>query len=182
MIRFYKTQAQLAAFSSRLKLTLCPHCNLSGFLILHGYLYGYSEYSNSQLITRGRRFFCSNRNNKSGCGKTFSVLTAGLLPKFIIGAQSLWRFFVNIKYGLSLACAFRRSGCKMSQSSVYRLFKKFAINQARIRSFLTRINDPPAADHVKSPLIQTILHLNHVFASSACPITEFQHRFQVPFL
>lgn len=181
MIRFYKTQAQLAAFCSRLKLILCPHCQLSGFLILHGYLYGYSEHSDSQQIIRGRRIFCSNRNNRRGCGKTSSILSAGLLPKFIIGAQSLWRFFDNIKKGANPACAFRDAGCKMARTSIYRLLKKLSINQVRIRSFLTRIKDPPAAGHAKNPVIQTILHLDHVFAGTDCPITEFQHRFQAPF-
>jgi hypothetical protein len=69
----------------------------------------------------------------------------------------------------------------MSQTSTYRLFRKLTINQARIRAFLTRINDPPAAGHAKNPLIQTILHLNRVFACAACPIAEFQHHFQAPF-
>lgn len=108
-------------------------------------------------------------------------LAAGLLPGFIIGAQCLWRFFENIKNGANAACAFRDAGCKMAKSSIYRLFKKLAINQVRIRTFLSRMNDPPAADYAQFPVIQTILHLDHVFAHTACPITEFQYHFQVPF-
>ncbi len=179
MIRFYKTQAQFEAFYTRLKLTLCPHCKHSGFLILHGYLYGYCEQDNSR-IQRGRRVYCSNRNNKNGCGRTFGVVPASVLPKLVISAQSLWRFLHNVKNGHTKACAFRTATCTMAQSSIYRLFKKFLLNQMRIRSFLTRIKDPPAAEHVQSPFIQTILHLKQCFDTAVCPITEFQYHFQAP--
>ena len=179
MIRFYKTQTQFEAFYAKLKLTLCPHCKLSGYLILHGYLYGYCEQDNA-LIVRGRRIFCSNRYNKSGCGGTFCVLPASVLPKLVISAQSLWQFLDNVKNGLSLACAFRTAKCTMAQTSIYRLFKKFSLNQMRIRSFLSRIKDPPVAEHAQTPFVQTILHLNTVFDAAVCPITEFQYRFQTP--
>lgn len=180
MIRFFKTQAQFQSFYTRLKLTLCPHCKLAGFLILHGYLYGYGEHDDSTIV-RGRRIYCSNRHNKNGCGRTFCVLSASVLPKMVIGAQSLWRFLDNVKHGLCLARAFRAAGCTMAQSSIYRLFKMFSLNQMRIRTFLSGVKDPPAAEHVQCPLIQTILHLNSVFDTAVCPITEFQYRFQAPF-
>lgn len=181
MLRFYKTESQFEAFYARLKLTLCPHCKLSGYLILHGYLYGYREQDNTQK-KRGRRIYCSNRHKKNGCGRTFCVLPASVLPRFVISAQSLWRFLDNAKNGLGLAGAFRRAGCAMSQSSIYRLIKKFSLNQMRIRSFLHRIKDPPAADDMHTPFLQTILHLNSAFEAAVCPITEFQFRFQAPLL
>lgn len=179
MIRFYKTQAEFEAFYARLKLCLCPHCKLSGYLILHGYLDGYREQDTS-LIRRGRRIYCSNRNNKNGCGRTFCVLPASVLPKLRISAQSLWRFLDNVKNGLCPACAFRAAKCALSQSSLYRLFKKFSLNQMRIRTFLSRVKDPPATEHVQAPFVQTILHLKSAFDTAACPITEFQFRFQAP--
>lgn len=178
-MRFFKTKAQFEAFYARLKLTCCPHCKLSGFLILHGYLYGYCEQHNS-LVVRGRRIYCSNRHNKNGCGRTFSVVPASVLPKLVISAQRLWRFLENVKSGLCLACAFRSAKATLTQSSIYRLFKKFLLNQMRIRSFLTRIKDPPAAEDVQAPFVQTILHLNSAFDTAVCPITEFQYRFQAP--
>ena len=181
MLRFYKTKSQFEAFYARLKLTLCPHCKLSGYLILHGYLYGYDEQDNTRKV-RGRRIYCSNRYNKNGCGRTFCVLPASVMPRFIISAQSLWRFLDNVKSGLGLAGAFRKAGGTMSPSSIYRLIKKFSLNQTRIRSCLHRIKDPPAADDMRTPFIQTILHLNSAFDTAVCPITEFQFRFQTPLL
>jgi hypothetical protein len=179
MVRFYKKQEQFQSFYVKLKFMACPHCHLSGCLILHGYLYGYSDRGNSR-ITRGHRIYCSNRYRKTGCGKTFSVLTAQMLPRFTVSAHSLWSFLANIKNGLSPACAFRMTGCRMAPTAIYRLLKKFVVNQVRIRAMLSRIKDPPAA-HTRVPAIQTILHLHHVFGQTACPITDFQCHFQTPF-
>ena len=159
---------------------ICPHCNLSGCLILHGYLYGNSDRNNAR-ITRGHRIYCSNRYKKGGCGKTFSVLTAAVLPGFTIGAHCLWRFLENIKNGLNPALAFAMTGCPMALSTAYRLFKKFITGQTRIRSFLSRIKDPPPAEHVQRPAIQTILHLQSAFDDADCPITDFQYHFQTKF-
>lgn len=179
MLRFYKNKAQFQAFYLKLKLMMCPHCNLSGCLILHGYLYGYSDRGDAR-IRRGHRIYCSNRFKKGGCGKTFSVLTATVLPGFTIGAHGLWRFLENIKKGLNPARAFRMAGCSMAPSGAYRLVKKFIAVQTRIRSFVSRIKDPPPAQ-VQSPAIQTILHLQSSFGDTACPITDFQYHFQTKF-
>ena len=180
MVRFFEKQEQFQSFYTKLKFMLCPHCRLIGCLILHGYLYGYSDLGNSRIL-RGRRIYCSNRHRKTGCGKTFSVLTAQVLPKFTVSASSLWRFLNNIKNGLNPARAFKMTGCPMAPTTIYRLLKKFVVNQVRIRSFLSRIKDPPAAGHTQSPAIQTILHLHGAFCDAACPITAFQCRFQIPF-
>jgi hypothetical protein len=179
MLRFYKNQTQFQAFYLKLKLMMCPHCSLSGCLILHGYLDGNSDRGNAR-IRRGHRIYCSNRYKKGGCGKTFSVLTAEVLPGFTIGAQRLWRFLENIENGLHSARAFAMIGCSMAPSGAYRLFKKFVTAQARIRTFLSRIKDPPPAQ-VQSPAIQTILHLHSAFDDAACPITDFQYHFQTKF-
>lgn len=180
MIRFFKTPAQFQALYARIKLTPCPHCKLRGCLILHGYLYGYSEHGDERIV-RGRRVFCSNRHNKNGCGKTFCLVDASCLPGHIIGANGLWRFLDKIKNGVALATAFRAAKAGMTASSAYRLFHKLLAGQVRIRSFLTRINDPPQCAFGKSPLVQTIFHLKRVFSCCLCPVSEFQFRFQVPF-
>jgi len=164
-----------------LKLILCPHCNLSGFLILHGYLYGYSE-TDSNRIRRGHRIFCSNRDNKNGCGKTFSVLKSTFIKNFVITAITLWCFLDNLRKGLSLIEAFRQTASSMGETNSYRLFRKFKNNQVRIRTYLSHLKDPPRLKQVAAPTIQTIVHLKQVFSHSLCPICDFQHHFQTSFL
>lgn len=180
MVRFYKNLEQFQSFYVKLKFMRCPHCHLAGCLILHGYLYGHSDRGNRR-ITRGHRIYCSNRYRKTGCGKTFCVLTAEVIPRFTVSARGLWSFLANIKNGLAPARAFRMTECRMAQTTIYRLFKTFVAHQVRIRCLLSRIKAPPAVP-TPMPAIQTIFHLQHVFGQAACPINDFQCHFQTPFV
>ena len=180
MTRFYKTQTHLNFFLAQLKLILCPHCRKSGFLIRHNFLKGFSEHDCNSTIVRGQRIFCSNRNNRLGCGQTFCIVAAWVLPRFMISANSLWRFFEQVKTKAHLAGAFRRVKFPLVLSSAYRLFKKFGLGQAHIRTHLNTKKPPPAMQ-CSSPAIQTILHLKHVFNQTDCPISEFQYQFQTSF-
>jgi len=56
ILQFYSSEQNFAVIRSRLKLIFCPHCRRQGFLILHGYLYGYDSLA---LVRRGRRIFCN---------------------------------------------------------------------------------------------------------------------------
>ncbi len=163
----------------QMKMSVCPHCKRKGYLILHGYLYGFSE-STMDSIKRGHRIFCSNRKNKSGCGKTFSILKSVFIQNFVICAKTLWDFLNSARYGIPLSKAFRSTGTNMSMTTCYRIFKKFRFNQPRIRTRLLNTKAPPDLTCVKNPLIQTIIHLEEVFPNS--PVSDFQHHFQSSFL
>ena len=181
MKRFYETEAEFEEFYVKLKLTMCPYCKVRGCLILHGYLYGYCE-DGMSTIKRGHRIYCSNRNRKKGCGRTFSILLTVFIKNFIISANTLWRFLEKISEEKTVVRAWRESGSPIGQSSIYRLFRRFSDQQVRIRSYLTRIKDPPGLKHITSAVVQTILHLNSVFKQSSCPVAQFQHYFQASFL
>jgi len=142
-------------------------------------LYGYGD-SDSSIIKRGHRIFCSNRNNKNGCGKTFSILKSIFITNFIICADTVWNFLEKVGSGNTLAEAFRNTGSTMGKTTCYRIFKKFCFNQPRIRTRLLNTKSPPVLNCAKDPFIQTIHHLAAVFQN--CPISEFQHHFQSSFL
>lgn len=181
MKRYYETEEEFKETHIELKFLICPHCRLIGFLILHGYLYGYAE-RGVDIIKRGHRIYCSNRGKKRGCGRTFSILISEFIKKFTISAQTLWCFLKKISEGVSTAFAFRETGSQMGKTSPYRLLRKFRYNQSRIRTYLTRVKDPPVYKNIKDSVIETIHHLKSVFQESPCPVSEFQHHFQASFL
>ena len=182
-IRFYYfSEDEFSKYHSFLKMQTCPHCKQPGFLILHGYLYGYSDTSNSERVKRAHRIFCSNRNNRNGCGKTFSIFNAHFIKHFIFTARILWLFLKNIKTGMNPFKAAENLDIEWSDTTIYRLYHRFKNNQPAIRSLLLRIKDPPDKQKTKDPLIQTILHLESVFAGVYNPIAQFQHHFQHSFL
>lgn len=181
--RYYRSEEEFEDIRSSLKNDPCPHCMKRGCLILHGYLYGYTEDISSEVIKRGRRIFCNDRLKRKvkGCGRTFSVLIAGFIKNHILTALSVWGFLKNIKEDASLASSFRASGNAISDTWIYRIIRKFKDNQARIRTLLLSIKDAPAIKNTKDSVIQTIEHLKSAFKDTTCPVKEFQHHFQTSF-
>lgn|GEM_PF-590436 len=174
---FYYTDTEFESFYCKIKLHTCPHCNLIGCLILHGFLYGYDQSGDS--IKRGRRIFCSNRKKRTGCGKTFSILKPDFIKNHMICASDLWAFLKRTTTGSPIIQAFKNSVSHMNISSGYRLFKKFRFCQSHIRTRLNTIKDPPIVS-INNPVFQTIMHLEEVFPIS--PISAFQHHFQISFV
>lgn len=180
--RFYNSNDDLKQFHFQLKQTPCPHCKCIGFLNLHGYLRGYDEHDSCKKVIRGRRVFCNNRGQCAGCGRTFSILAVQILKKFMITAQTLWRFLKNVLAGQPKIQAFHASASTLARSSCYRIWKIFRLRQTNIRTKLSTICPAPANSFTHLPQLQTILHLKTAFTSQACPITAFQNHFQTTFL
>src|SRR5271155_6107365 len=91
--RFYKNEAQLVELSRQAKQWPCPSCGAHGTLNRHGALRGCAEDGKNKEALRGRRFFCSNRQRRRGCGRTFSVRLASAIAHATVCSQTLWRFY-----------------------------------------------------------------------------------------
>ena len=182
IIQFYNSQQEFKQLHLNLKQIQCPHCKAIGFLILHGFLYGYNESSDEPKNIRGHRIFCSNRKNRNGCGKTFSILFAGLLKNHTVTARSFWNFFKKLLKHINIFRTFKITQPSFSISSAYRLFKKFSFSQSKIRTNLIQKKPPPAIKNTIAPIIETIMHIKHAFNKNHNPIESFQNHFQTSFL
>jgi hypothetical protein len=89
---FCRSADEWNTIAERLKQTPCPHCKVAGTLIRHGNLYGYDERNPQRKTVRARRIFCSNRNARPGCGRTFSVWCADKIRRLSLTTRGLWRF------------------------------------------------------------------------------------------
>ncbi len=173
----YSSQGEFKTFHSNLKHLLCPHCQKRGYLILHGFLYGYGD---TDWVKRGRRIFCSNKNQRTGCGRTFSLLKTRFIKHFMVSARILSAFLDNLCQGLCPAKAGIIPDPQMSKTSIYRIFHRFRHSQTRIRTLLKQVKDPPDLPGTKDPVVQTINHLKSIF--KGCRVSKFQRFFQVSFL
>lgn len=130
---------------------------------------------------RGQRVFCSNRGTRGGCGRTFSLLLADVLPRHTFTASRVWSWLVELLAGLSAKAAAEKLRLPFALESVYCLGRKLRRRLDGLRSRLSREQPPPASDQV-DPLLHTVEHLRSVFAGEVCPPATFQLRFQHPFL
>jgi hypothetical protein len=172
---FYRGEEGFLAIYEKLKVTACPHCKVIGLLVLHGFLRGYDESSPRDKTVRARRIFCSNRNNRQGCGRTFSVWIADKIRRLSLSAGGLWTFLQSVVAG-GIGAAIRCVNCHLSDRQMQRIWKRFVLSQSPIRTALWPWCKPaelPALSP-QSPAAEVLAHLQAAFPHSDCPIADFQ--------
>ena len=178
---FYRNAEEWNAFAQRLKLTPCPHCQLVGALIRHGFLYGFDDSNPHRKTLRARRIFCSNRNARRGCGRTFSVWAADKIRRLGLTTSALWRFLQRtVAHGICAAS--RASDCQLSLRTLLRIWKRFNLGQSMIRTALCGSCPPPELPAAHRPAAHVLAHLQAAFPDALCPIAAFQHTFRTFFV
>jgi len=178
--QYVTTEEDLLQYRLTLKWRRCPNCSRTGSLIGHGFLRGYCA-TGQKRVVRGRRFFCSDRFRKVGCGRTFSVLLSDMLRGFVVTATILWRLLAQIENGQSPNAAWRAVGEEFSVESGHRLLRHLKRSQSRLRTVLCRVRPPPRCAST-NPLMQLTAHFRETFPLSSCPLASFQNHFQEPLL
>lgn len=174
---------------AKLKVTPCPHCKRTGFLIRHGTLIGYVPNQLGRAVRGARavRVFCSNRRvngggHANGCGRTFSVWTADRIKQLFLSAESLWLFLSNAVSSGNKLQAFRNLKCGLSDSATYHIWRRFSNAQVAIRTALLTVCEPPASVS-DCPAKLTLEHLAKAFKEHALsPIAAFAATLQKFFI
>jgi hypothetical protein len=133
-------------------------------------------------VTRGQRVFCSNRGQRGGCGGTFSLFLADVLPRHTFTATLLWKLLCQWLAAASIrAAAAQALPRTFTLETIYHLLGRLRQRLDAVRSRLCREQKPPASSQ-SDPLRQTLEHLQSVFPNTLCPVAEFQLFFRQPFL
>lgn len=173
--------------AERLKQTPCPHCKVVGTLNRHGFLRGFDEQSPGRETLRARRVFCSNRHQRPGCGRTFSVWLADKIRRLSLTTSGLWRFLQRAATGCILA-AIRAADCHLSDRTLQRIWTRFDQGQSKIRTALAGLCAPPElparlpTQPPPRPAAQVLAHLQAAFPGIDCPIARFQHAMRTFFV
>jgi hypothetical protein len=185
---FYRSEQELRAIWERLKRTPCPHCKAAGTLNRHGSLHGYDEGSSRQKTVRARRVFCSNRNARPGCGRTFSIWLVDKIRRLSVTAGRLHKF-LTLVVAKGMSVAVRTIDSRLSDRTLQRIWARFKRGQSKIRTALSAQCPPPqlAAETPQTPAAQVLAHLETAFPKSTfpdadCPIAAYQHAMRTFFL
>jgi hypothetical protein len=178
---FYRNAEEWNALAERLKQTPCPHCKVVGALNQHGFLYGFDESSPRHKTPRAHRIFCSNRQARSGCGRTFSVWLADKIRRLSLTTAGLWRFLQHAVAD-GLLAAIRGSPRLLSDRTWQRIWQRFDHAQSHIRTALFGRCPPPPLPAAHRPAAEVLAHLQAAFPDSPCPIATFQHTLRTFFV
>ena len=164
-----------------LKAQRCPHCHCAESLNRHSFLRGNDpDVANGQRL-RGQRVFCSDRGQRGGCGRTFSVFLAEVLPRFTLTAVLLCQLLLLLLGGQSVQAAVRSLNLPFADQTLYHTLGRLRRRLDAARTRLCQITPAPASSQAE-PLLQTIEHFRAAFPRADCPLQEFQTRFQEPLM
>ena len=125
--------------------------------------------------------WCSNRGQRGGCGRSFSIFLAQVLPRHTVTAPWLWRLLCRLLVGGSAKAAVEALAPPFALETLYHLLQRLRRRLSDLRSRLC--HEQKAPDSAQSdPLLQTAEHLQIVFAGATCAPAAFQHRFQHPLM
>jgi hypothetical protein len=177
---FFRSDEEWSAIVEQIKQTPCPHCKVVGSLNRHGFLHGLDEASSRRETVRARRLFCSNRNNRGGCGKTFSVWLVDKIRRLSLTSSALWRFLQCTVVNGILAAS-RAEDYRLTVRGLQRVWKRFGLAQSKIRTALCGRCQPPESlpepptNPARLPAAQVLAHLQAAFPDAHCPIAAFQY-------
>ena len=105
MQTFFSSFAAIEAFTRSLNLNTsdktCKHCNQNDQWVSHGNVKKLGKHP------IGKRIFCSNRHNKTGCGRTQQLYIDTVIPGKHYSTTQLTAFIVQLLYGLWVEDAYR---------------------------------------------------------------------------
>jgi len=104
-----------------------------------------------------------------------------VLPRHSVTALWLWPLLSRLLAGGSIKAAVEALAPPFKLETLYHLLQRLRARLPDLRSRLCRQQQAPVSSH-SDPLLQTVEHLQSVFAEAACALSAFQLRFQEPFL
>ena len=166
-----------------LKQLRCPECGAAETLNCHSKLYGNDPSASDGKAQgqRGQRVWCCNRGQRGGCGRSFSIFLADVLPRHTVTGPGLWRLLVRLLAGGSIKAAVEALAPPFALETLYHLLHRLRGRLAAVRSALCQRRQAPASSQI-DPLLQTVEHLRRLFAKSDCPCADYQLHFQRPLL
>lgn len=171
--RFAAHAAELDSHAQNARQWACPHCRQTGWINGHGRLLGLDEAAASgKTILRGRRFLCSARGRRRGCGHTFSVVLATVLTAATVRTVTFWRFAQERLGGKSVAAAWEGCGGRFSLEAAYGWWRRWARGEPQVRTVLLGSRAPP--------LVSVAAELARRYGATD-PIAGFQQALQRPF-
>lgn len=129
----------------------CPHCHQARQLVSHGYVHKKRVRAEPERI--GKRVFCSNRNQHTGCGRTLRLYLDATIRYLHHGADQVSAFILALLTGASIVNAYRMATGADTPRHGYRWLGRMFTQLSRYRSLRHRPDLP--ADAPPVPAIAT---------------------------
>lgn len=131
----------LGCFAEKLQ---CPHCAKNDQLVSHGVIY--RQRSMMERAPVGKRVFCSNRYQRTGCGRTTQLYVATVIPAMQYAAAQVFVFLSALLMHASVDSAYQAATGRSDARQGWRWLNKLNAQLTAFRSFLHARLAPPTPD------------------------------------
>ena len=132
----------------------CDQCHASDQFVSHGFVYRYLHYGVKEAV--GKRILCSDRYGKSGCGKTFRLYLAKMIPALRHTTHHLHMFIASLLTGLTIQQAYQGATNTEDPRNAYRWLHKLTKQMVNYRGFL-KTRHTAQSFFSRSPRLQLLL-------------------------
>lgn len=135
---FFKDIDAIDQFTAELRHNnaTCPHCQQQGHLLSHGFVYCNGAAPLEIKKPRGKRVFCSNRHQHSGCGKTIQLYLDNEIPHLQYDTSHLFIFLTSLISMFSIQHAYKVATKTSDPRNAYRWLEKLWVRLIHYRACL----------------------------------------------
>ena len=163
---FFKDFTSLDQFTRSLEIhqsqTQCSHCFKHCQFVSHGIIYKQRSITEREPV--GKRLFCSNRNGRSGCGRTVQLSIADCIPQLRYSAKCVSLFISLLLAHVGIGRAYQQATGQSETRNAWRWLSKL-MQQPSVTT--------PAHLHVTD----TSLLINTRSLSASWRLKTCKHRF-----
>jgi hypothetical protein len=141
--KFVDSNKRLTEIADSIRMRFCIHCQKHGSLVKHGFVWGPDYEQKKANISRikARRFYCSNRGLRNGCGRTITVHLCNSIPHHRTLACTLWQWLLSVLTEENVHQAWHHFRLKFSLSTGYRLWHKAHNHLSYWRNQLAQVSE-----------------------------------------
>ena len=143
MKRFFETIDTLHRFTRELEYhqdkLQCLHCDKHDQFVSHGFVY--KQRTSTQRARVGKRIYCSNREGRSGCGRTVRLYLVNEIPSLHYGSVALFIFISALLAHFTVKTAYQKATGQRETRHAWRWLNKLEHRLMDYRRFLSTCPD-----------------------------------------
>jgi len=180
MQRFFADLETLHTFTLSLDFyqneLVCQHCAKTDQFVSHGFVYKQRSIEIKERVAK--RIFCSNRHQRSGCGRTFQLYLADTLPALRYSASQLFVFIRVLLATFNISTAYQTATHQSDTRHAWRWISKLRLQLSSYRQYLKLPTAPktPVTSQRRLHILSSTLSALFQLPISSCSQYQLKHQ------
>jgi hypothetical protein len=180
---YYPSLFAIEQHTMQLDAEPCRHCRQTQQLVSHGYIR--KKRPRAEPAKVGKRVFCSNRNSRTGCGRTMQLYLETTIRSLHHAGERLTAFILALMANMTVRDAYRHATGADTPRQAFRWLQRL---HARLSAYRALFHQPAlaygtaaiAGDARRACLQSTLLALMRRYGATLC--AGYQRHVQRAFL